>query len=122
MKLLKETSKGLFKGIVSTTSSIIDGADEALNGDDIKQVRDEKRKRYEAYRESIRQYEMKKSSVSVAALLLFFGMIAYTMIEKGFNNQLVNNLVETHGIALFFPFVMLAIALIVLDHFFKPTL
>lgn len=122
MKLLKETSKGLFKGIVSTTSSIIDGADEALNGDDIKQVRDEKRKRYEAYRESIRQYEMRKASFWASTFLLFFGMIAYTMIEKGFNNKLVDNVIETHGIALFFPFVMLAIALIVLDHFFKPTL
>lgn len=122
MKLLKETSKGLFKGIVSTTSSIIDGADEALNGDDIKQVRDEKRKRYEAYRESIRQYEMRKASFWASTFLLFFGMIAYTMIEKGFNNKLVDNVIETHGIALFFPFVILAIALIVLDHFFKPTL
>lgn len=97
------------KAIKKTASSVIEGIDEGLNGDDIKDVRQERRYIRQDERNDRSRQEKIVGYAWTLAWLAILSMCAKTIYENGFNNNAVSNIWSDYSIALAFPLLIAGI-------------
>ena len=116
MKLLKNFTKKIIKTTANTTGAVlkgtIDGLDESINGDDIKEVRIERNDR----RNKIRNFE---KTVWSLALLATLGLITHSILINYGNIDLIESVTSEHGFLLAVPFLIAIMLTIFSDKFFK---
>ena len=107
---LKKSIKKVTKETLNTTGAILggalDGIDESINGDDIKEIRDRNReiRRVENLRLSkVRNFSWWVWSLAFLAIIVMVGQVIMT--HEG-NGQLIQTVIDAHGLLLLVPFLI----------------
>lgn len=106
---MKKIFKFGTKAIKKTASSVIEGIDEGLNGDNIKDVRRQRREVKQDKRNDRNRQEKIVGYAWTLAWLAILSMCAKTIYENGFNNNAVSNIWNDYSIALVFPLLIAGI-------------
>ena len=95
-KIVKNTTKVTGKTVKAVTTSVIDGIDETINGDDIKEIRKLKAENTaiaNQIKKVQKEKERKENSLEMKVWLFSFGLsvvyVLYTMYMNNFNSKLI---------------------------------
>lgn len=107
--MFKKIFKTTTKTVRNTTGSIIEGIDEGLNGDDVKEVRQEKRV-LKAEARRLRQQKRKRISLYWRiAWVGLFTMVGRTIYMNGFHTDTISKIAQDYQLALLLPFLVAGI-------------